>query len=76
MKIGLWIIVDKKFYKADFGDVWRDPQYNRYVEALLAECLTRKLSNPDDATLDTESFEEVRAAALDLNLDGIDDLDV
>jgi len=22
---------EKKFYKADFGDVWRDPQYRKYV---------------------------------------------
>ena len=67
---------EKKFYKADFGDVWRDPQYRKYVEALLCECMTRKLENPEDATLDTESYEEVRAASMDLDLAGIEDLDV
>ena len=68
--------VEKKFYKADFGDVWKDPEYNKFIEALLAECMTRKLTNPEDASLDTESYEEVRSAAMDLNLDGIEDLDV
>jgi recombination protein RecA len=70
------VIVEKKFYKADFGDVWNDPEYHEYVEALLEACMTRKLENPADAHLDTESYEEVRAAALDLDLDGIEDLDV
>ena len=68
--------VEKKFYKADFGEVWRDPAYSSYVEALLCECMIRKLSDPESAELDTESYEEVRAAALDLNLDGIENLDV
>ena len=68
--------IEKKFYKADFGDVWKDPQYHEYVETLLSECMTRKLSNPEDANLDTESYEEVRAAALDMDIDAIEDLDV
>lgn len=70
------VILEKKFYKADFGDVWNDEEYKGYVDTLLDACLTRKLENPADANLDTESYEEVRAAALDLDLDGIEDLDV
>tara|TARA_B100001094_G_scaffold331915_1_gene401901 strand:+ start:432 stop:1625 length:1194 start_codon:yes stop_codon:yes gene_type:complete len=70
------VLIEKKFYKADFGDVWKDPQYNKYVEALLSACLTRKLESPESAMLDTESYEEVRAAALDMDIDGIEDLDV
>ena len=68
--------IEKKFYKADFGDVWNDPEYTKYVDLVLDDCMTRKLSNPEEATLDTESYEEVRAASLDLNIEGIENLDV
>lgn len=68
--------IEKKFYKADFGEVWNDPAYSRYVELVLNDCMTRKLQDPEDAMLDTESYEEVRAAALDLNIEGIENLDV
>jgi|TARA_R110001599_G_scaffold71320_9_gene199172 recombination protein RecA len=68
--------VEKKFYKADFGEVWKDPEYKDYIDALLSDCMLRKLSNDDEAVLDTESYEEVRAVAIDLNLEGIEDLDV
>ena len=68
--------IEKKFYKADFGEVWDDPQYHDYIEALLSDCMMRKLSDEDEAVLDTESYEEVRAAALDLDIEGIEDLDV
>ena len=68
--------VEKKFYKAEFGDVWKDPNYTMYIEALLADCMLRKLTNDDEVALDTESYEEVRAVSLDMNLEGIEDLDV
>jgi recombination protein RecA len=68
--------VEKKFYKADFGDVWNDPEYSKYVDLVLDDCMTRKLSDPEEAMLDTESYEEVRAASLDLNIEGIENLDV
>jgi recombination protein RecA len=70
------VLIEKKFYKADFGEVWKDPQYNKYVEAVLEDCMLRKLSDNDEAVVDTESYEEVRAISLDLNLEGIEDLDV
>lgn len=68
--------LEKKFYKADFGDVWKAKEYAPYIDALLEVCMTRKLENPEDANLDTESYEEVRAAALEMDLEGIEDLDV
>ena len=68
--------IEKKFYKADFDEVWKDPEYSGYIDALLSDCMLRKMTNDDSVTLDTESYEEVRAVALDLNLEGIEDLDV
>tara|TARA_B100000519_G_scaffold190715_1_gene190455 strand:+ start:184 stop:1377 length:1194 start_codon:yes stop_codon:yes gene_type:complete len=69
------IEIEKKFYKNDFGEVWSDPEYKGYVDALLSACMTRKLTNEDDASLDTESYEEVRAAAMEINLEDLPDLD-
>ena len=69
------VLVEKKFYKSDFNEVWADPEYLGYVDALLSARMTRKLSNSDEAVLDTESYEEVRAAAMEINLEDIPDLD-
>jgi protein RecA len=68
------VIVAKKFYKADFGEVWQDPEYKEYVDCLLEACLIRKMTNEDAAVLDTESYEEVRAVAMEINLDDLPDL--
>jgi hypothetical protein len=69
------ILIEKKFYKADFKDVWKDPLYQKYIDALLELCMIRKLEDPNAAELDTESYEEVRAAAMELNLEDMPDLD-
>ena len=69
------ILAEKKFYKADFGDVWTDPEFGKYIDSLLGACMIRKLQDPDQALLDTESYEEVRAASMEINLEDLPDLD-
>lgn len=66
------VIVEKKFYKSDFGDVWSDSEFKPYVDSLLAECMIRKMSN--DADLDVESYEEVRSAVMEINLEDLPSL--
>ena len=61
-------IFTKKFYKADFGDVWRDPEYQEYVDALLEHALVRKLESNDAIDFDSESLVEVEALAEDLGM--------
>jgi len=56
------VLVEKKFYKADFGDIISDPEYSEYVEAMLNDALVRKSAQE----IDLESYEEVRAAALEI----------
>jgi len=60
------VLVEKKFYKADFRDVWNTPECADYIESLLEAAMTRKIENPD---LDIESYEEVRALAMEMELD-------
>ena len=58
----------KKFYKADFGDVWKSSKYEHYVNAILEDALVRKMSSDDEVDFDIESYSEVDALAQDLNM--------
>jgi recombination protein RecA len=69
------VLVTKKFYKADFGDLWKDPECGGYIDSLLGLCMIRKLEDPEYAFLDTESYEEVRALSMEMNLEDLPDLD-
>jgi recombination protein RecA len=54
-------IVEKKFYKADFGDMWKDPQYKPWIDGLLEKALIRTTVSTSDLDIDPESYEEMRA---------------
>ena len=54
-------IIEKKFYKADFGDMWKDPQYKPWIDGLLEKALIRTSVNMSDLDIDPESYEEMRA---------------
>jgi len=64
------VLVDKKFYKADFDKIMSDPEYSPYVDALLEKSLVRKLS--DEMDIDAESYEEIRAVSMELHDEVID----
>ena len=55
-------IIEKKFYKADFNDIVQNPEYSEYIEIMLEDALVRK----SNQSVDLESYEEVRAAALEI----------
>lgn len=59
------VLADKKFYKSDFGEVWSNPEYSKYIDDLLEATMVRKMSNPEEVDIDPESYEEVRAISLD-----------
>jgi hypothetical protein len=54
-------IIEKKFYKADFGDMWKDPQYKPWIDGLLEKALIRTAVSTRDIDIDPESYEEMRA---------------
>jgi recombination protein RecA len=54
-------IIEKKFYKADFGDMWKDPQYKPWIDGLLEKALIRSTVSTSDLDIDPESYEEMRA---------------
>ena len=65
-------LVEKKFYKADFGDVWKDPAYNAYIENLLEASLVRHMTDDEHVEIDPESYEEVRSISLEIGDEIID----
>jgi recombination protein RecA len=54
------VLADKKFYKADFGAIWKDEEYKNYIEDLLESAMIKKMQSPE-IDLDTESYEEVKS---------------
>ena len=59
------ILVEKKFYKNEFNEVWNNKEYEKYVNKLLSIAMVRKLSNPEEIDIDVESYEEIRSIAMD-----------
>jgi recombination protein RecA len=67
--------LEKKFYKADFGELLDSPEYGPYLEDLIEQTFVKRMSDPNTVDVDTESYEEVRAIAEDLE-DTLADLEV
>ena len=58
-------IVSKKFYKSDFGEIIKNPEYKPYIDALIENAFVRRA----EIDIDTESYEEVRAISMELEDD-------
>ena len=63
------VFVEKKFYKADFDEVMNSPEYSDYVADLLELALVRKMSSLEGVDIDTNSYEEVRSVAMEMEED-------
>jgi recombination protein RecA len=60
------IILEKKFYKADFGELLSSPTYSPYLQDLIEASMVRKMGEAVESDIDTDSYEEVRSALMDL----------
>ena len=58
------VLAEKKFYKADFGEVWGDPEFSTYIDDLLEATMVRKMSDTESIDIDPESYEEIRSISL------------
>ena len=56
------LIVDKKFYKADFDQIMSDDVHGPWVDKLLEKAMIRK-NQTDDPDIDPESYSEVEEVA-------------
>ena len=66
------LIIEKKFYKADFDEILSSPEFSPYCDALIEKAFTRVMSDKENVDFDAESFEEVRAVSLDLEQEIVD----
>ena len=70
------MIVDKKFYKANFYEIIDHPEFGKYIDMLLEKVMIRK-NNDDEPDIDAESYEEVKAIhdeIMDVHEDAFKDL--
>jgi protein RecA len=56
-------IIEKKFYKADFGEIMSNLEYKPWVEGLLEKAMVRLATRTESVDIDPESYEEVKAVA-------------
>jgi len=54
-------IIEKKFYKHDFGSLWEDLLYKPWIDGMLEKALIRTSVSTNDLEIDPESYEEMRA---------------
>ena len=55
------LIIEKKFYKSDFGNIMKDPQYKKYTDMLIDAALVKKSVSVEDIDIDAESYSEIEA---------------
>jgi hypothetical protein len=55
------VILEKKFYKSEFGEIWANPQYKPWIDGLLDAALIRTNIKLDDIDIDHESYSEMQA---------------
>lgn len=58
------VLINKKFYKAEFGDIMRDPQFKSYVDDIIETALTRtyeqvQLDHDDRLAIDPDGYEVI-----------------
>ncbi len=56
------LLVDNKFYKADFDKVISHPVHGKYIDMLLEKVMIRK-NETDDPDIDPESYTDIKAVA-------------
>jgi hypothetical protein len=61
------IVAEKKFYKTDFGEVWKDDKYKHYINKVFTYAHSEIMGNIQNANVDSESFEEIKQIAMNLD---------
>jgi len=56
-------IIDKKFRKKDFDELWNDEEIVPFLNMILEKAMVRIMGDPNTMNIDTESYEEIRAIA-------------
>jgi recombination protein RecA len=60
------VVIEKKFYKSEFGEILSNPEYAPHLQDLIEAVMVRKLGEVHESEIDTDSYEEVRSALMDI----------
>jgi recombination protein RecA len=60
------LLVEKKFRKKDFNVIM--DEYSDFIEDLIQAAMIKKMSDPNEINIDTESYEEIKSLAAELDL--------
>jgi recombination protein RecA len=63
------VIAEKKFYKANFDDIVKNEEWSSAVDILTAAAMFKKLGSIDGVDIDSNSYEEVKSLADELDMD-------
>ena len=64
-------LVEKKFHKPKFNEIMSNPEYASYIDDLLEKAMV-KIMHSNDFKIDSESYEEIRSLAAELDDELID----
>ena len=71
------VLIDRKFYKADFADLLKDKELIPWLDKLLdAVYIRTAIESIDQVDIDTDSYEEVRSLSEELNTPDLELLSV
>ncbi len=62
-------IVQKKFRKTEFDEIMSNPEYKWYIDGLIEKAMVKLLTTESGVDIDTESYEEIKALADQLDVD-------
>jgi hypothetical protein len=66
------ILVDKKFYKAEFDQILKDPELGPYCDDLLERAMVKILGSEESFDFDPDSYEEARSIVMDAEQEFVD----
>ena len=63
------VIVEKKFYKSDFGEILENPEYKPFLDKLIECAFVKGARSIEEYDIDQDSYEEMRSIALEIEDD-------
>lgn len=66
------VIVEKKFYKSDFDEILKNPEFAPYCDFLLQKAMIKTMSDNSNVDIDVESYEEVKSISMEMSDELID----
>ena len=65
-------LLEKKFYKTEFGEVWDAKEYKPYINLIFNSAYAEVMGKADSADIDSESFEEIRQISMTIDESFVD----